>query len=279
VKSENTIDMILDDALDQCLAGATIEGVLSKYDPQVVAELEPLLEAASAFQSVKQPMPTGEALFKSLSSIGNHVEPARKSIPFPRLPMKVAASFIAIFSLMFGLDVAASNTVPGDTLYFVKKLSEKIQYMIMPTADGRIELKLTFSQKRMAELLKKSNSGELTDLDIVYEMLAEVDHSLNKVTQVKDISSEKKGVLISRVRDLNRRQTEVIKHVAMNCSGKLKAELQQVMETCNCREDWFGQLYSHENEMKSMGDCKPGSCCCAPSDEALSSKLVLFPKY
>ena len=269
-RDNDILEKMLDEAIDKCFSGRTIDDVLNDYDNSYSAELRSLLEVACGFHSLEKPQISGKALFKSLTHLD--VEKEHQKIKFPRLISRLAASFAIIGFMMFGLNVFAVNSLPGDGLYFVKRLSEQIEYMITPTADGKVELKLTFSRKRMTELLAQNNSGAAVELELVHEMLREATISL---THLKAVSSEKRGVLMSQVRDINRRHIETLNHIGSDKSSDVQAALKAIAITCDCREKWFGQLY----ESIQGDDCQPGSCCCAPSETAFNENIEMFPHY
>ena len=284
IKNENVvdIDLILDQALDRCLSGEPIDDVIKDYDSDTAEQLKPLLEGACTFHNVESPRPNGEALTTALSVLEESKESNGKKIIFPRFIYKMVASFVVVLSLFWSLNLAAKNTVPGDPLYFIKRLSEKIEYMITPTADGKVELRLTFSQKRMKELLKKTKTGELTDLELVYEMLDEVRYSLEHIS---GLSPEKKEALLNRSRSITKKHAEVIKEIAENSPAPLKDELLKAEKICCCRDKWFSSLEGKSIFTKSTCSCAPGACSCtpgtcscAPSDKELMTKLKSFPK-
>lgn len=267
------LDVILDEALDKCLNGVSIDNVLKDYAPTIAVELKPLLEVADSFQNIEQPKPTGQAVFKALSTVKGNTVSQNKIIRFPRFIMKIAASFVVVCSLLFGLNLASANTIPGDNLYFVKKIGEKIQYAITPTQSGKVELKLIFSRKRMAELLEKNRNGDVSDLTLVYEMLQETQESLEKLSEIEPI---KRGLLFRSIRNANRSQVDALSLVTSNSTTSKNLEL--IKQTCECREQWFKQVNAEKVRQSGCG-CGADDCCCPPAIELLESSLARFPQY
>lgn len=79
----------------------------------------------------------------------------------------VLGIFIASI-LVGGLNVAARETKPGDTLYIVKLAGEKLGLAFTLGEGEKAKKKIEFAQRRLTELEELANSGKLKESDLVY---------------------------------------------------------------------------------------------------------------
>lgn len=77
--------------------------------------------------------------------------------------MATISTLILIFTLLFGgtgaTVYAAQNSLPDETLYPVKLMTEDIRVGLSPRSDDRLELALQFAQKRLDEMLTMNQAG------------------------------------------------------------------------------------------------------------------------
>ncbi|HMN13075.1 MAG TPA: DUF5667 domain-containing protein, partial [Bellilinea sp.] len=77
--------------------------------------------------------------------------------------MATISTLILIFTLLFGgtgaTVYAAQNSLPDETLYPVKLMTEDIRVGLSPRSDDRLELALQFAQKRLDEMLAMNQAG------------------------------------------------------------------------------------------------------------------------
>lgn len=77
--------------------------------------------------------------------------------------MATISTLVLIFTLLFGgtgaTVYAAQNSLPDETLYPVKLMTEDIRFGLSPRSDDRLELALQFAQKRLDEMLAMNQAG------------------------------------------------------------------------------------------------------------------------
>lgn len=61
-----------------------------------------------------------------------------------------------------GTTIASANSLPGDTLYGVKRQVENARLLIAPTEEAKLELKVNFAKKRLDEAEKINRNNSLT---------------------------------------------------------------------------------------------------------------------
>ncbi|MBN1217941.1 MAG: hypothetical protein JXM69_03345 [Anaerolineae bacterium] len=167
-------ESILDECISALQAGVPIEEILAEV-PEYADELRSLLYAATV---LADPNP---ALAPEQTKSALRDEYLRQVAELPMVPMpsfgeKIGAVFriinkrlthrailndlvtisITVFLtlLMAGLllNYLAVDTLPGDFLYGVKRISENVQFALTFDEDRRVELNEKFNQRRLREI-------------------------------------------------------------------------------------------------------------------------------
>jgi hypothetical protein len=170
-----TFENVLDDCLSQLRAGASVEDCLAQY-PEHAADLHPLLAMTAAVLSVPVPRPEPAAFYANRQRMLDAVQikTARSQSPrfflFPwtlrgrfsfggllNRPLLRAALAMAvlILALSLGTDrliTAAADSLPGDTLYSVKRIAENVQYALTFDSADRHRLQAEFAKERQREV-------------------------------------------------------------------------------------------------------------------------------
>ena len=72
----------------------------------------------------------------------------------------------------------SARTVPGDFLYPLKTLTERVRFAVTTDPQERVELRLTFSERRFAEVVQTLEEGRGADRKLVSAMLDEAKAAL-----------------------------------------------------------------------------------------------------
>ena len=168
------LDEILSDCLDRLAGGEGVARCLDRY-PEQRDRLASLLEAAAAaIKAVSAASPRPEARARGLSRLTTAL--ADRGVPKPprfawlhwgpRYAMPVA---IGVMAMLFttgaavGTGAAASDSVPGDPLYWVKTARENISLMVprsdVEQAKAHIHLARVRGEE-MGELMVKGKAAE-----------------------------------------------------------------------------------------------------------------------
>jgi hypothetical protein len=111
-----------------------------------------LVEAQTYHPAVSRPHERRHIEWKTIFS--------RKAHP----KMATFSTLLLIFTLLFGgtgaTAYAAQNSLPDETLYPVKLMTEDIRSGITVQSDDRLELALQFAQRRLDEMLAMNQAGQ-----------------------------------------------------------------------------------------------------------------------
>lgn len=150
-----------EDILDECLSliaqGKGVEECLALY-PAQAKELEPLLRLAQrSGRALGSPQPSSQAVAagreRLLAALSRQHPPPRTSWLFlPRRLMPVLASLLAVAVLGTGTVMAASGSLPGESLYPVKMAAERARFAVTPSAAARARLLVRMADRRVEEI-------------------------------------------------------------------------------------------------------------------------------
>lgn len=81
---------------------------------------------------------------------------------------------------------AAQDSLPGQTLYALKTLSEDALISLMPSASGRLSLTLDFSDRRLEEMAALQSAGRPIPQSLVDRLQGELDRTLQLAAGMTD---------------------------------------------------------------------------------------------
>lgn len=243
------IEDILDLCLEELKNGKTVQEVLAKH-PSHAEELKPLLSTAAKIQSMPKPQPSTNAVYNALVEAGKYlpaekVSKTRLSFDWflnPRFVFARAIAIILILSLLSWSTVTASaSALPGDFLYPVKVITEKVKIILTVNPEGEAELRLTFSEERMKELLSLYSKNGVIDNRLIGAMLDEANSALNKISS---LPREKQPLFYSKVNHFNSYQKETLQSIQPHVSGQQKEFIDKAIEICSGRGEWMQKMMS-----------------------------------
>ena len=183
-------DTALDDCLKLLREGASVEDCLARY-PDHADDLLPLVSLASAVRGVPTPRPDADAVEIHRTQMLDAVEQsaARKNAHKPaalgwiwRLargahsrPVLRAALTLAAILLLVGLAagslfVSATDSLPGQALYPLKRFGEKIQLSVTLDPVAREQLRIEHRLERQREVRQVLDTGQQAELDFRGEL-------------------------------------------------------------------------------------------------------------
>lgn len=149
----------LNDCIDRVANGQSIEDCLRTY-PEQAQELRPMLEAGLLTRRARiSPGEVAQAKDRVRFRLEEHRRERRAASPF-RLA-RVSGNMAVVTLLVFvGLGLLAENSLPGDLLYGLKRITENARLLV-----GGNSLQVQFGQRRIdevASLLAQKRAGDVT---------------------------------------------------------------------------------------------------------------------
>ena len=170
----NKLYQALEICLNDIQEGADIQTVLRNY-PDLADELQPLLEASLHAKELAVPTPSQEIITRNRTRLLQHAAEIReqKFAPTSRriwsVPLRRALVTLVVVTLLFisgtGLVRASSNTLPGDSLYSVKRTWENVLLILTFDVDKREALELDHEYERLEELHELYAIGRSSEVE------------------------------------------------------------------------------------------------------------------
>ncbi|MCL6097042.1 MAG: DUF5667 domain-containing protein [Bacteroidetes bacterium] len=292
---EQNIELLLDNCIDEIRKGKSIDECLADY-PQYTDELKPLLQLAVQIENLPQPNPSSEALSSALINIGKEMERNTAAAEISEaivpsqgdvLPQKgFAASMkkrktfsffsegsfrnvfrksklawalstaLLLFFISLGATTLSANSVPGDILYPLKLVTEKVRFLLTFDSYGKAELRLNFSDKRLNELVEVFQKSNKLDTTLLKNMLDEAKLALEE----NEIPVEKASILTAKLNHVSAYQKNVLENIRPNVQSSDRKIVDEAINMCGMRSRWMRRMMNEEyQEQYDKQDTTPQS--------------------
>ena len=235
------LEIILDKCLDEIKRGKTIEHCLKMY-PDFASELEPLIRLATDIKRLPKPEPSKEAINSTLIKIGEAIALQRgkkvdKKVfhwPFMLTPAIAKALALTVVLLIAIGSMAALSTrsLPGDLLYPIKLTTEKVQFAFVRAPEGKAELRLTFAEKRLNELIRTVEQRGNLDETVLRRLLQEGELALDEARPVEE---ERFSFFLQKLNYFTTYQIAILEQLKSKVSAHECTVLDQAITICSAR--------------------------------------------
>lgn len=170
----------IESALDKCLSclrkGDSIEACLAQH-PNFSDELEPLLPAALRAQQLRESRALPQAALAAgrseflcqaaalrdsraqaqkrqgiFSRLSDGLRATWNSLTMRKGALTIMVTALLLFGLLSGGTMASANSLPGDPLYPLKRVSEQVQLALTFGEETKAELLTSFEKRRVEEV-------------------------------------------------------------------------------------------------------------------------------
>ena len=259
---EQDIELLLDNCISEMRNGKSIDECLAKYS-QYAGQLRPLLQLVQQLENFPQPEPAKEAISGTLINIGHHI--AQHSIATEKLTAveklqkkssifniirrpKIAWAFSLVFLflvVLFSAATISANSVPGDILYPLKLATEKVKFLLTFNSEKKAELRLTFSDKRLQEMIAVFQQSGKLDTTLLKEMLDEAKLALEENKTPIDTAS----VFVTKLSHVNAYQKDVLEKIRPRVNLSNRRIVDEAINMCDSRIRWMRRMMNEENEI------------------------------
>ncbi len=243
----------IEEALDICLQkireGRPLEEVMKQF-PDYAGELKELLAIAKNIKDTPPPEPSEEGVTSCLVKLGQALQSQRQKpgkarlprylhFPFPVWARASVFAVIVVF-ISWGAVNLSANSVPGDFLYPIKFVTERAKFYLTANPTGKVELRITYSDERMQELVRNLDKrGELST-DLLKAMLDEATLALEDISRLPE---RERQVYFSKLEYLHEYQKDVLENLRPGvASPQQKEELDNAIQLCQNRRQWMGTM-------------------------------------
>jgi len=226
------LEKIFDKALWELKQGTSLEEAVLKYQPdqQNLAEGLVLAQQLSQFPKKAVPQPAMQRKYA--------LAPVKVAwyhwLHFSKLAT-VSMSLMLFLSAVLGTGYAAYHSMPGQTLFAVKKTAENLQLQFASSSEKKLSLQVEFSKKRLIEaeqILKNPASTQKTAEAAVKELNEQTKSTLETITtatkndldiqQAKSIVKSLESIAFDQEKLAKEVNTETSKDIAANVEASAK---------------------------------------------------------
>lgn len=254
------IEDIFNECCEKMLKGMSVEEIIHQY-PNNAKELRELLSVAQKMKDIPLLKVSEQEVISCLIKVGEAIQKQKESSFSARLnrlfffpsvawARGFALTLVLVFVAWGTVNVSASS-VPGDPLYLVKLMTERVKYFLTINPEGQMELKMVFSERRSKELVDKFNKDGRIDIQTLKAMLNEAGASLDAVAKLP-VGEQK--IYLAKLEYLNAYQKDVLQDLRGKAPESQKAKLDDAICTCNQRDQWLHKKRSACN-MSSASGC------------------------
>lgn len=164
-----------------------------------------------------------------LDRIGHKSAPEKSTSSFPmflKLGSAIFGSFMIVVSLTMGVAVAALQSVPGQTIYPLKKIVENIELRLTPNSKVPA-LQIQLADKRMSEIksvLEQQESGQISEEEAQKIVSATV-KDLQRTTAAA--AKQPKATIVTKLDAISNE----LKTASIKTEGSVKIEIEKAIQS------------------------------------------------
>lgn len=252
----NDIADALDACLDQIAEGATAEECLARF-PELRPELDPLLRVSERLRDTPRHEPRPAAVRgalvaaggairardrKRVRNEGSFLQLARR-LMLPRPILRFATACLAATAVLWGGTSASARSAPGDLLYPLKLATERVTFVLASGPDRKAELRLTFADRRLDELVGSLQQGSRLDSDLLDQLLLEAELALDEAGTT---SEGEYRLLLAKLEHFNSYQEDVLTQIRPTVSNGDAQLLDEAISVCGQRARWIRGIWEEQ---------------------------------
>jgi len=237
---KKTPEELLDNCLEMASRGEDWEAFLAQY-PASLREVEPLVLLAGEVGEAAGPAEaTAPGASAALLRLGRELqkrelqkeETAHRRWGWLWGSAWAKAAFAGIVMLVLGASSVelSARAVPGNFLYPVKILTERVHFALTSDLEERVELRLTFSERRLSEIVKTLKEGKGADRELITAMLDEARAALSDASQLPETRS---AAYRSRIESLEEFQKKRLRSVEDMVPADRRQDVDEAIGMCD----------------------------------------------
>ena len=135
--------------------------------------------------------------------------------------------------------VISADAVPGDFLYPLKRLTERVKFYLALNAEDKAELRIVFSSERLREAVKKHERDGNLDPELLQQMLEEARQAVELSLGLPKTSRE---LLVAQTEHLSQFQGQALEQFKQQLPAPKRAVVEPYVATSHQRAAWMRQM-------------------------------------
>ena len=269
MKTEMELAEILDRCLEKVRAGTPVTDVLRQH-PEEAEQLRPLLALAVGLELLPDPSYSLEGAMRTFAgAVEQHqrdtsakptasraglwplswfaqIRHRARAATAPRVGFRpalalyrLAAVALVAVILYWGAGTISANTVPGDFLYPLKLLTERVRFFLTINTEDKTELRIVFSSKRLREAVQQYQRSGTLDPSLLQQMLEEARQAVASSLTLPRASRE---LLVAQTEHLSRFQRRTLQRFQQQLPAEEQAVVGPYVEMSERRAAWMRQM-------------------------------------
>ncbi|MBC8276631.1 MAG: hypothetical protein H8E46_00245 [FCB group bacterium] len=241
MKDNDKFADILQICLERLKNGEPLDDILDDH-PQHRDDLKAYLNLAASLEANPRPLIEDSARHKAFFRFA--ADSARVELKleflnrFRRTLAWAALFFIAIISAGYSAVSFAESSLPGQFFYPLKLTTEKIALSLTTSPEGRTELHIDLSEKRLHEIVTSIENGRQFDA-VIEEMIRETSAALQQLEKLPD---NRKEILLAKIQYACTFQSNVLENLVQNTGPDRRAELNEAIVLCRLTTDKCSEM-------------------------------------
>lgn len=149
---------------------------------------------------------------------------------------------LALVVVLFGTATISAGSLPGDLLYPIKLATERVKFLLTFDSEKKAELRLTFSDKRLEELVKAFQRSNTLDTTVLKAMLDEAKLALDESEPQPQTTS----LFLTKLSHTNALQKDVLTRIRPQVDPSSRTIVDEAIGMCGMRDRWMRRMIGEE---------------------------------
>ncbi|MBE0431865.1 hypothetical protein IBX73_00210 [candidate division WOR-3 bacterium] len=253
----------IEDILDQLIAdvneGKNVGDRLRDHGAYA-DELLPLLELYKQIGGLSKPEPDVHrvmATVRKAQALSKEKRTAklfaiRDIFVFSPMLVRMTATVVLVLLAAMTTVMLSANSLPGDALYPVKRVAERVQYSMTFDAAGKARLHVIFADRRTKELACFVEPGRPLDSGLLIDML---NQTRLAIAHIELLNTEDAALLIAQVARCNRTQLALLEHAKQHAGEPDRERFEEAIRACREQSECIECMQNPNSSDKTHRPC------------------------
>ncbi len=254
------LEELFDELLEQIARGKDADECLKEWK-EYADDLKPLLTLARSITDLPKPEPREQARTEALRRVRRiALAAAQQRKPFVLKPLiawqpavvRVVAALLLVVVVGLTGSLLSAHSLPGEPLYPVKRLTERLLYFVTVDAQGRAELHLRFADRRTQEFIYVLEPGEKINRELLSEMMNEMQQAFSCA---KKLPEGRYAATMQQVAQYNDFQRIVLENTRTGACVCDHAVLDEAVSLCHERHTCLECHHQQKTDQPCVCEC------------------------
>jgi len=260
----NQMEKLLDVCLEKMREEIPLDEILMEY-PDQKEELKELLLIVRDMENIPLPQVREEAVASCLTKVSKALQSQKKQgwkVKLPRLQWprvsyfpspawgKALVLLFIVILISWSTISLSGDSLPGDLLYSVKLTTEKVKFSLTTDPEEKAELRLTYSEERIQELVRYLDDKGKLNTEVLKAMLNEAALVTDNISR---LPKDRAIPCCLKLEQLCAVHINILEDLKSKVPAEQRQELENAIQTCQHRMDWMGKVIRNEVPIGEWG--------------------------